>query len=115
MANDDMAKPSQEILEILIAHGWDINTQGPGKKAGWSLLWHVVEYPDLVKWFLDHSARVDIPNIPPQVKDDVYSRACVPPLTILGMEASLGSVEAFELLLAEGAFLDPRTLHRTVE
>jgi hypothetical protein len=115
MVNDDMAKPSQEILEILVAHGWDINTQGPGKITSWPLLWHVVEYPDLVRWCLDHGARVDIPDNPPQVKDGVQSRTGVPPPTILGMAASSGSVETFELLRAKGAPLDPRTLHRAVE
>jgi hypothetical protein len=115
MANDDMAKPSQEILEILVAHGWDINTQGPGKITSWPLLWYVVEYPDLVRWCLDHGARVDIPDNPPQVKDGVQSRTGVPRPTILGMAASSGSVETFELLRAKGAPLDPRTLHRAVE
>ena len=105
MANDVMAKPSLEIFEILVAHGWDINTQGPDKITSWPLLWYVVEYPDLVRWCLDHGARVDIPDNPPKVG----------PSTILGMAASLGSVETFELLRAKGASLDPRTLHHAVE
>jgi hypothetical protein len=114
MANDDMAKPSQEILEILVAHGWDINTQGPNKNTSWPVLWNVVEYPDLVRWCLDHGARVDILDNPPQGKDGVQSRTGLPPLPILGMAASSGSIETFELLRAKGARLDPRTLQSRV-
>lgn len=115
VSNDDMGKPSQEVLEILVAHGWDINTRGPGDATRWPLLWHVVRYPDLVRWCLDHGARVDIPENPPKVNGNVESRTGVPRPTILGAAASSGSVETFELLRAKGAPLDPRTLHRAVE
>lgn len=115
LANDDMVKPSQEVLEILIGHGWDINTQGT-RHTSWPLLWFVVEYPDLVTWCLDHGARVDIPEDPPQINaDGTQSRKGLPRPTILGMAASSGSVETFELLRARGAPFDPRTLHRAVE
>lgn len=45
--NDDLfAKPSLEALEILIAHGWDIDSRRDG--TSWPLLWGVVQFPDLV-------------------------------------------------------------------
>ena len=113
VSNDDMGKHSQEVLEILVAHGWDINTRGTGDATRWPLLWHVVEYPDLVRWCLDHGARVDIPDNPPRVNGNVESRSGVRRPTILG--AASGSVETFELLRAKGAPLDPRTLHCAVE
>lgn len=119
LATDDMDKPSQEILKILVAHGWDINTQGRGKIPGheWPLLWYVVRYPDLVRWCLDHGARVvipDNPDNPPYVTNGLQCRTGQPSITILGMAASFGSVETFELLRAKGAPLDPQTLHRAV-
>ncbi|EME81800.1 uncharacterized protein MYCFIDRAFT_78768 [Pseudocercospora fijiensis CIRAD86] len=103
LINDEPTKPSQEVLEILVAHGWDINSRGDS----WPLLWFVVEYPDLVEWCLDHGAKVDVP--------DDLSRGSSPPPTILGLAASSGSVETFELLRRRGAPLDRRTLHLAVE
>ena len=115
MANDDRAPPSQEILEILVDHGWDINTQDPADAHDRPLLWHVVEDPDLVRWCLGHGARVDILDSGTRDKDGAESRTGAPRQTILGLVASTGSVETFNLLQSEGAPLDPRALHKAVE
>ena len=113
--HDDSVKPSHEVLEILIAHGWDVNTQGP-RHTSWPLLWQVVRYPEVVTWCLNHGASVDIPDDPPRVNTDgTYSRTDLPRPPILGMAASSGTVETFELLRSRGAPLDPRTLHLAVE
>nr|POE98584.1 hypothetical protein CFP56_75513 [Quercus suber] len=113
--NDFMLKPSQDVLEILVAHGWDINTLGPHNNS-WPLLWLVISYPDLVSWCLDHGARVDIPDVPPRVNaDGTESRIGPPRPTILGMAASSGNIEIFDLLRAKNPPMDPRALHRAVE
>lgn len=56
---------SQEALEVVLAHGWDINTRGP-HGDGYPLLWWVIEHPNLVRWCLDHGAEVHRPLEPPQ-------------------------------------------------
>ncbi|OBT55284.1 hypothetical protein VE04_04400 [Pseudogymnoascus sp. 24MN13] len=109
--NEDMGKPSLEVLEILVAHGWDINTPGVGS----TLLWDVVTYHDLVKWCLDHGAKVDIPDYQPEVIGNVTRRNHMPRPTILGAAASQGSIETLDLLAEHMAPLDPRTLHLAVE
>lgn len=106
-------KPSQEVLEILVAHGWDVNIHNA---RSWPLLWFVTGYHNVVAWCLDHGASVDVPEEPLEVLANgvkIYSRQARP--TILGMVAFNGSVETFELLRAKNAPLDPRTLHRAVE
>lgn len=40
--------PSQETLEVLLEHGWDINNRTPGL-SGTPILWYVVRDTDLVK------------------------------------------------------------------
>lgn len=107
LATEDMAKPSQAAIEILIAHGWDINNQRPGHD-GYPFLWHIVEYHDLVEWCLDHGALVDVPEDPPR-------RGGRPRPTILNRAAGFGDVDTFEMLRARNAPLDARTLHRAVE
>ncbi|KAK4617625.1 hypothetical protein CLAFUW4_12566 [Fulvia fulva] len=112
MINDEPLEPSVEVLEILVAHGWDVNSRGDS----WPLLWYVVEYPDLVRWCLDHRAEVDIPDDPPQANaDGTESRTKLPRPTILSLAASSSSIETFELLRAQGAPLDQRTLHLAVK
>jgi hypothetical protein len=117
MTSDVLIKPSLEVLETLIAHGWDINTRGP-YGAFFPLLWYVVEYPDLVRWCLDHGAVVAIPEEPPQVNADgvrsYTGRSGESGLTILGVAASCGTPETFELLRSRGAPLDPLALHYAV-
>ena len=67
-------------------------------------------------WCLDHGARVDIPDDPPQIDaNGVESRPGVQRPALLGLAASSGSIKTFDLLRAKGAPLAPRTLHRAVE
>ncbi|SMY24125.1 unnamed protein product [Zymoseptoria tritici ST99CH_1A5] len=126
-ADYDYNKPHMDVLEILVAHGWDVNTYD-SDQGGTPLLWSVLRYPELVQWCLDHGARVDDPDYrphalgyscdPPQfTADGTETRHSAPrgPLTILGRAATDASVETFELLRARGAPMDPRTLHIATE
>jgi hypothetical protein len=99
MSKDELVKPSREVLEILIAHGWDIDSRG-ADSTNWPLPWYVIRYPDLLVWCLANGASVDLPgDIPP----------------VLEIAAAEGTVVSFELLRARGASLGRRTLHRAVE
>lgn len=107
--------PSLEVLEMLVAHGWDINAQGP-QGTERPLLWQVVQSAELVKWCLSHGASVDVPEKPPHVNaDGTRSYTQRPRPKILGAAAAYGTVETFELLRAKSAPLEPRTLHLAVE
>jgi ankyrin repeat protein len=121
-------KPSLEILEILIAHGWNVNTRDITAQDADNrpLIWWIVRYPDLVQWCLDHGARVDIPEPrrqgysydPPQFTpngDEIRHSSPRGAITLLGVAASEGTVETFELLRAKGAPMDPRVLHMAVQ
>lgn len=111
MANDEPTKPSYEMLEILIKHGWDINSRRPGHD-GCPLLWSVTDDHDLVKWCLDHGARVESSgDTPPRDANGVGPR---PRELLLEVAAASGTVETFELLRARGAPLSGRTLHSAV-
>jgi hypothetical protein len=92
------ALPSQETLEVLVEHGWDINTRTPGL-GGTPVLWYVVGDTDLVKWCLDHGADVD-------PADDTSEGAKKHRKPILEVAAAEGNIEVFELLRARGAPLD---------
>jgi len=92
------ALPSQETLEILVEHGWDINTRTPGL-GGTPILWYVVGDTNLVKWCLDHGADVD-------PADDTPEGAKKHRKPILEVAAAEGNIEVFELLRAKGAPLD---------
>ena len=94
------ALPSQETLEVLIEHGWDINNRAPGL-SGTPILWYVVGDTDLVKWCLDHGADVD-------PADDTPEGAKKHRKPILEVAAAEGNIDTFELLRASGAPLDLR-------
>lgn len=52
----------REVLEVLVSHGYDINSEGNGLPV----LWHVgVGDYDLVKWCLDRGANVNPPDQTP--------------------------------------------------
>lgn len=98
---------SKAILEILVAHGWDINARRPGDRP---LLWEVVGDGDLVAWCLDHGATA-IPNDLGLASDDERRKdeyGCPP---LLEVAASQSTVAIFELLRSKGAQLSRRTLH----
>lgn len=120
--NED-EKPSIKVLDILIAHGWNINNRGDS----WPILWSVVKYPDLIRWALDHGASVDIPDRPskfgcphdpPQFSangTEIRHSAMRGPVTVLGVAASTENIETFELLRERDAPLDTRMLHIVVQ
>ena len=107
--------PSHELLELLVAHGWDVNPRPGLNSTETPLLWLVVDDIDLVRWCLDHGARVDVPDPPTVNPNGTTSYSHRPRPTILGAAAAAGNVETFELLRSKGAPLDRRTLHLAVE
>ncbi|KAL6887014.1 ankyrin repeat-containing domain protein [Trichoderma evansii] len=108
---DLLAKPSLEALEILIAHGWDIDSR-PRRIDG-PLLWGVVRWHDLVEWCLDHGASVYLPgDTPPR---DANGVGQVPRITLLEAAAERGSVATFKLLREKGAPFHQGVLHAAVE
>ena len=87
--------PSLEILNLLIEHGWNVNSRDPGPRND-PLLWYVVRDTELVKWCVNHGAHVDLEDdTPPGMR-----RRRKP---ILECAAVSSSIEAFELLRASGA------------
>ena len=96
------SNPSIELLQILIDHGWDIN-QPDLRESGERLLQLVTSDIDLVRWCLDHGARVEDGH------DDKFP---CPPL--LQSAASLGTVETWKLLRARGAQPGGLMLHYAV-
>jgi hypothetical protein len=95
VSTDDETMLSREMLEILIEHGWDVNSRGPRLRHT-PLLWYVARDTDLVKWFLDHGAEVDpADDTPPDAKKQRKS--------ILECAALEGNIEAFEILRFYGA------------
>jgi hypothetical protein len=55
----DHSLPSRAMLDILIAHGWNIDSCGH-TSADTPLLWKVLGHPELVDWFLSHGASVHL-------------------------------------------------------
>lgn len=107
---DLLAKPSLEALEIVVAHGWDIDTRT--SCIDWPLLWSVVRFHDLVEWCLDHGASVYLPgDTPPR---DARGIGQVPRITVLEAAAERGSVPTFKLLREKGAPFHPGVLHAAV-
>lgn len=58
-------EPSREALELLVAHGWNVNTGALNGDNGIPLLWGVVGDRELVQWCLDHGADVNPPDHTP--------------------------------------------------
>jgi hypothetical protein len=101
--------PSNETLEYLLDHGWDINWRGYGPP----FMWSVVNNIDMVAWCLEHGASVH----PNNQEWDRYgvsmsARYCNPILESVG---GWGNVATYELLRSKGAPLGQRTLHRAIE
>ena len=94
---------STEILELLLAHEWDINDRQKFKQP---LLWHICGNTGLVRWCLDHGAEVIPRNQDPDDLDDTCN---CPPL--LDLVARRGTVEGFALLRSKGAPLGRCAVH----
>ncbi|KAK7425144.1 hypothetical protein QQX98_000058 [Neonectria punicea] len=102
-------KFSVPLLELLIAHGWDINRPGePGPRTRRQRLIDLAcGDEDLVRWLVDHGAQVD-------GGEDEYE-LYPEPAPLLETCAVRGSVSTFRFLQARGAKLSQRTLHRAAE
>jgi hypothetical protein len=107
---------STEILELLVANGWDINTRSRGLcgRDAEPYIWRVVGNIDLVRWCLEHGANVQFKDYDPP--PDLRRERCLVPFTpILDRAAESSSIETFELLRSHGAPLGWRTLHSAIQ
>jgi hypothetical protein len=94
------------VLELLVAHGWDINQQDPKNSLsqGTRLIdsGHVLYNYELVVWMVEHGAIVD---------DGDPEAMTSWPRPLLESCGSYGSVRSFVFLRDKGAKLGRRTLH----
>ncbi|KAH8121971.1 hypothetical protein FP744_10009197 [Trichoderma asperellum] len=109
---EEPGKPSLEMLEMLVAHGWDIDARR--ERTSWPLLWYVLRYPDLVEWCLAQGASVYLPGDTPPWDANGVARQ-VPRESLLVCAAKHATVATFELLRAKGAPLERRALHEAAE
>jgi len=127
LAAYERGKFPKSLVEVLLAHGWDINE----RQREQPLLWQVVYDGDAVTWCLEHGANVlpkgqrpwpvfDINNAKEFAEyfnhhsesshertDSLYD--CPP---ILELAARQSTVATFELLRSKGAPLGWRVLHK---
>jgi hypothetical protein len=90
--------PSREALELLVAHGWNVNTGALNGQAGIPLLWDVLGDRELLQWCLDHGADVD-------PADHTREGSVSQRKPLLERAAQVGDIEIFELLRARGALM----------
>ncbi|KAI1075942.1 hypothetical protein F5B20DRAFT_557623 [Whalleya microplaca] len=91
-------------LEILVAHGWDVNR---GRDDGETVLYYVLHDEAVVRWLVDHGADVALGDV-----DYLAQGRFVPrPAPLLEACAERGSLASFRLLLERGAQVSRRTLH----
>jgi hypothetical protein len=108
---------STAILDILLAHGWDINWRETSTSKSVHdaepFMWKVVDDADMVVWCLEHGASVFPVHQEPLRKDDITTSQyrCK---QVLECAAARSSVATFELLRSKGAPLGWRTLHLAV-
>lgn len=91
-----------EIVQVLLDHGWDINSRKPNKPP---LLWMVVGSPDKVAWCIDHGASLVLRPLAGECDQPVLV------LNLLETVASRGNLDTFKSLMALGAPLGRRVLH----
>ncbi|KAK7188275.1 hypothetical protein DPSP01_009070 [Paraphaeosphaeria sporulosa] len=106
---------STAILELLLAHGWDINWRhvsesGPDAEP---YMWHIVGDGDLVAWCLEHGATLS-PIRQERLHPNVLTQSQLSCRQVLECAAAKGSVATFELLRSKGAPLGWRPLHLAV-
>ncbi|KAK2763837.1 hypothetical protein FQN54_009455 [Arachnomyces sp. PD_36] len=105
-----VAQPrSTKIIQLLLDHGWDINSQEPSQNsfsgAGNRLLHYICDSEELTRWALSKGAVA---------RDPHPNRAIYPPL--MEEVARSGIVDVFRILhVREGAIITPRVLHCAVE
>ncbi|KAM0426515.1 hypothetical protein ACHAPT_008207 [Fusarium lateritium] len=98
-------KFSIPLVELLIAHGWDINQQAPRGPTDRCRRLVDLACRDqvIIEWLVDHGARVD---------GGEYEYEIFPqPAPLLETCALQGSVSTFKYLQVRGARLGRRTLH----
>ncbi|KAF2485057.1 hypothetical protein BDY17DRAFT_95911 [Neohortaea acidophila] len=106
---------STGILDILLAHGWDINgydLSSPRKQL--PFLWRVLSKDYLVSYCLSHGADV-YPRGQPPIDPNfitVELRNCPP---LLERAAAYSTVATFDLLRSHGAPMGWRALHLAVQ
>lgn len=100
-----------ELLELLTAHGYDINRPGSNmpSQQGRTLIDYkqVLAKENIVHWLVEHGAELN------RGQEDYLMFACPPPL--LETAAQWASVPTFKYLKEKGAKLGRRTLHLAVE
>jgi hypothetical protein len=94
----DRSLPSRETLDILVAHGWNIDSCGDEP-----LLWKVLGHPELVDWCISHGASVQL-----STPANHYLRP------ILERAAAGGNITLFERLRSHGAPVSERVLPEAV-
>lgn len=109
------AGPSTAMLELLLAHGWDINWRhvsesGPDAEP---FMWHIVHDGHLVAWCLDHGASLS-PIRQERLHPDNITQSQYSCSQVLECAAAGGSLATFELLRSKGAPLGWRPLHLAV-
>lgn len=98
----DYNLPSLATLDMLIAHGWNIDSCGHTFASN-PLLWAALRNSELVEWCLSHGASVDLPTLQSQGLRPILERA-----------AAIGNITIFEELRKRGAPLSPRVLPTAV-
>ncbi|KAI1016497.1 hypothetical protein LB503_010275 [Fusarium chuoi] len=101
------ANSSIPLVELLVAHGWDLNKAEADRslKRGDKLIDLVCDDHQLVRWLVEHGARVTDGEV------DLYE-LFPQPAPLLETCAVRGSVATFRFLHSKGALLGHRTLHR---
>ncbi|KAF5601376.1 hypothetical protein FPANT_1747 [Fusarium pseudoanthophilum] len=101
------ANSSIPLLELLVAHGWDLNKAEVDRslKRGNKLIDLVCDDHQLVCWLVEHGARVTDGEAEPF---EIFPQ----PALLLETCAVRGSVATFRFLQSKGALLGHRTLHR---
>jgi hypothetical protein len=105
---------STQILDVLLAHGWNINKRvnRAGRPSG-PFLWAVLENEDLVRYCLEHGASVH-PEGQSPLQPDIITKDQLRCPPILETAAAKATVATFDLLRAYGAPLGWRSLHNAV-
>ncbi|KAF2703718.1 hypothetical protein K504DRAFT_363610, partial [Pleomassaria siparia CBS 279.74] len=91
------------LFEILLAHGWDIDSQD---RDGRRFVDHSCHDETLVRWLVQRGAVVDNGK-----QEEDPGSEIVPPRPVLQTCAARGSLSTFKFLQSQGAKLGRRSLH----
>ena len=107
---------STAILEILLAHGWDINWRHVSESGADAepFMWHITGDEDLVVWCLEHGASLT-PIRQERLHSNEITQSQYSCRQVLERAAAQGSIATFELLRSRGAPLGWRPLHLAVQ